>query len=403
MNRIQSCPGGVTAAEGFLAWGGHVGIKKDPRPDLALIVSVRPAAVAGVFTQNRFPAAPVVWTQKVVKSGRAQAIIANSGAANACTGRNGERVAFEMARAAGDRLGLPPERVCVASTGLIGTAPSIERVRAGLPELVSALSRKGVGRAAEAIMTTDTRPKVCAFQTEIAGRRIRLGGIAKGSGMIHPRMATMLAFVTTDAPIDGPALRPLLREAVDRSFNRITVDGDTSTNDMVLCLANGAAGGKSLHRASERRAFFALLARACRALAMMIVQDGEGATKTIEIRITGARTREEARRAAAAVARSSLVKTAFYGADPNWGRIMAALGTAGIPLDPRRISIRYGEIEVVRGGIGRDEGALRAAKQVLSKSSSTVTIRLGRGRHTDSVWTTDLTERYIEINAAYRT
>ena len=401
---MKSVQGGITAVPGFLASGIHSGIKKIKAPDLAMIFSKDPCTAAGLFTTNRVTAAQVRLTREHVKSGTLQAIVANSGNANACTGSHGEVVAREMAELAACHLGISSEQVAVASTGVIGDPPPIETLRTGIPQAVKRLSSKGGRNAARAIMTTDRRPKEAAIRVDIAGRIVTLGGIAKGSGMIHPNMATMLAFLTTDLSIESSRLREMLTSAVNRSFNMITVDGETSTNDMVLCLANGRARNADLERsAGARLKFQAALDAVCIRLAKMIVQDGEGATKLVEVRVRGAADSHQAKIIAMRVANSNLVKTAFFGEDANWGRIMAAIGAGGVEVNPDRIDLFFDRVALVKNGIGLGKAADQRATRVLRQRSFTLTIDLHAGESSATAWTCDLTNEYIRINAAYRT
>ena len=395
--------GGITAVPGIFAAGISAGIKKTAVPDLALIVSESDAVIAGVLTRNKVAAAPVLLARQRLRGGRARAILANSGNANACTGRPGLADAREMAALAAGLLGCSADHVFVGSTGVIGQPLPMDRIRAAIPRLVSQLSRQGGHEAARAIMTTDTTIKMAAATESIAGRHITLGGIAKGSGMIHPDMATMLAYLVTDAHISRTMLQGALRMAMTQSFNRIPLDGDTSTNDMVLCLANGLAGNQSFSTSgSDGRRFQELLNTVCQDLAKMIARDGEGATKFVELRVTGARNEADALRVANTVATSSLVKTAWFGQDSNWGRIMAAIGRAGVTIWENRIAISYGDIPVVRRGIGLGQAAEVQANVVLRQREFTLTVHLGQGRAAATVWTSDLTLDYVKINASYR-
>lgn len=395
--------GGITAVPGMLAAGIGAGIKKGDVLDLALIASEREATVAGVFTLNKVVAAPVILDRQRVRRGKGRAILVNSGNANACTGRQGYADAVKMAALTGKALRLRSEDVFVASTGVIGKLLPMERIEAAIPVLASRLRRDGGEDAARAIMTTDTTVKMAAASDTIGGRMITLGGIAKGSGMIHPNMATMLAFLATDAVVPRAILQRGLRQAADRSFNRIPVDGDTSTNDMVLCLANGVAGNRPVASGSaDARRFQALLDHVCLDLAKKIAWDGEGATKCVELRVTRARTTSEAVRIAVAIATSSLVKTAWFGEDANWGRIMAAIGRAGVRIAPGRIAITYGDVPVVRRGTGLGPAAEEQANSVLKGRTFTLTVDLGIGHAEAMVWTTDLSPEYVKINASYR-
>jgi glutamate N-acetyltransferase/amino-acid N-acetyltransferase len=395
--------GGITAVPGILAAGMASGIKKADMPDLALIVSECAATAAGVFTTNRVAAAPVLLDRERLRRGTARAILVNSGNANACTGRQGYADALEMAALAARVLGLSPEEVLVGSTGVIGKPLPMERIRAAVPVLAGRLRREGGEEAARAIMTTDTILKMAAAEETIGGRTVTVGGIAKGSGMIHPQMATMLAYLATDAKVSRAVLQRGLRQATERTFNRIPVDGDTSTNDTVLCLANGLAGNRPITPGSaDARRFQALLERVCLDLAKHIARDGEGATKLVELVVNGARTEADALRVATTIATSSLVKTAWFGEDANWGRIMAAIGRAGVRLAPDKIGIAYGDVVVVRRGIGLGQGAEERANAVLKEREFTLTVTLGSGKGTARVWTTDLSPDYVTINASYR-
>jgi glutamate N-acetyltransferase/amino-acid N-acetyltransferase len=401
---IREVDGGVTAAKGFRAAGVHCGVKKEKK-DLALILSDVPAVGAGVLTRNIVAAAPVVLDRELLASSPAfRAIVVNSGNANACTGEPGMADARRMGVRTAAALGLVPAEVLVSSTGVIGRRLPIERITEGIAGAAPLLSPGGHRDAAEAIMTTDTFPKEAAAAIVIDGITVTIGGMAKGSGMIAPNMATLLAFVTTDARIAPPLLTRALKQAADRSFNRITVDGDTSTNDMVLLLANGCAGNKELSAAPDPgyEAFCAALEDVMRRLSKMIVTDGEGATKFVEIRVTGARNDADADRAARAIANSSLVKTALHGEDANWGRILAAVGYSGIAFDPAETSIDFGDLPVLRRQFGIDFSEERA-KEVLGRKEIAVTVNLHQGGGEAFVWTCDLSAEYVAINANYRT
>jgi len=400
---IRTIRGGLTAVDGIQAAGLWAGIKPTGTPDLALIVSDRPAVAAGLFTRNQFQAPPLRLTRRHLRAGRLQAIIVNSGNANACTGAAGLRDAETMARDTARLLGLPVTHVAVASTGVIGVPLPIDRIRRALPRLAAALSVTGGRRAARAIMTTDTRPKEVALEARIGGKLIRIGGIAKGGGMVHPNMATMLAFLATDAPLAAPLLRRALAQAADQSFHAITID-DMSTNDLVLCLATGGAGGAAWRaNGAAYRQFRLLLTEACHRLALQMVEDAEGGTKIIRITVQGAATAAQARVMALAVARSPLVKTAMYGEDPNWGRIMAAIGASGAAVRERDVSIAFGPVTAVRGGRSAGGAAERRAARVLRDRAIPVQITVGRGRGRATIWTSDLTDAYVRINAHYRT
>jgi glutamate N-acetyltransferase/amino-acid N-acetyltransferase len=393
---------GVTAPDGFRAAGMACGIKKNGKPDLALLFSDAPCAAAGVFTRNRFSAAPVRLTARHLSSGPVRAVLINSGNANACTGPQGERDALEMASLASKSLGVARRAVCVASTGVIGETLPLSKIRDALPILASKLSETGGHEAAEAILTTDTRTKEIALRGEVAGGEITLGGMAKGAGMIHPSMATLLGFITTDAAVASETLRRALREAVEESFNRISVDGDTSTNDMVLLLANGRSGRSVPKKGKDYRVFLERLSALCVDLARKVVEDGEGATKRVTLRVEGARSRSEAARIASAVVRSPLVKTAFFGEDANWGRILAALGASGVDLDPSRVDLYVGNVPLVMRGVGLGGEAEEAATKQLKEKEFQITLKLGRGKAAVTYWTCDLSLDYVRINADYR-
>jgi len=388
---------------GYKTWGIHCGIKKTDKKDLAVIVSDRDAAMAGVFTKNRVKAASVVLGMSKVKTGKGRIIVANSGCANACTGKQGLLDARETAELAAKEFGTKPEDVYVASTGVIGETLPLPKIRTGIATAAGLLAPSGWGQAAEAIMTTDLFPKIAVVQEEIGGKTITLAGITKGSGMIHPNMATMLCFIVTDALIAAPMLRKMLTASVDRSFNMITVDGDTSTNDMVLLMANGVAGNKRIAQGSkDLKKFQACLDAVTRSLALQIVKDGEGATKFVEITVRGAKNPVEARRAVSAVAKSSLVKTALFGEDANWGRIMAVLGSCGVDMDEVRTDISFGKTKLVEKGIVMGKHAEKEAASALKQREIHIVIDLHRGKGESTLWTCDLSTEYVKINAAYR-
>lgn len=398
---MKEIPGGITAPKGFLAAGVYAGIKRNKKLDLALIYSEREAVAAGVFTMNRVKAAPVIVTRKQIRNGVLRAVIANSGNANACTGRAGMMDAKEMVELTAKALSIDKGLVGVASTGVIGAALPMDRIRPAIGVAAGALTAKGGEDAAAAIMTTDTFPKEFALQGKIGGKRVTVGGIAKGSGMIYPNMATMLAFVSTDAVIERDVLTGIFKNATDRSFNRITVDGDTSTNDMALCLANGMAGNTPL-AGKELGKFQEMLERVCAELASMIVKDGEGATKLVEIRVRGARSMKDADRVGRAVANSMLVKTAIYAGDPNWGRIMAAIGYAGAYIREEDIAISFDKVTLVKRGVGLGKPVEQRVAEVMKNREYTITIDLNVGDEEATVLTTDLSYDYVKINVAYR-
>lgn len=398
---MQVIKGGVTAAKGFQAAGVPCGIKQSGKKDLALMWSERPCSVAALFTSNSLAAAPIVVSRNHTLSGKARAIVANSGNANACTGKQGLSDAITMAQITGKELAVDPHEIVVASTGIIGVPLPMQKVGSGIGAAVAALSVNGSGEAAEAIRTTDTTQKEIAVGMTIGGRSASLGGIAKGAGMIAPNMATMLAFLTTDAEIEPSILKQCLAEAVESSFNAITVDGDMSTNDMVVLLSNGASGVR-LSGTSDTEAFQEALNYLCRELARMIVKDGEGATKFIEIQVNKAGSESAAKKIALTVANSNLVKTAFFGEDANWGRIMAAIGNAGVVIDSDRVDVLFGEEKVVESGQGV-VFCVDTVNEILKSPEITVRINLNAGDARAKIWTTDLSYEYVKINAHYRT
>ncbi len=404
MNRepFKELQGGITAVRGVRAAGVHCGIKK-AKPDVALIRAADSSVVAGVFTTNRVKAAPVLWCQRRMQGGRLSAIVVNSGNANACTGIQGLKDAETMASLGAAAVGCPVEETFVCSTGVIGQCLPMDQIARGIHEAAGRLREDGGPEAARAILTTDTVPKEAVVGVNVEGRRVHVGGMAKGAGMIGPQMATMLAILATDAVVEAPCLQEVLREAVEQSFHCITVDGDTSTNDTVLCFATGQAGGAGLHpRAPGWALFRDALFQVTQTLAKKIVADGEGATKVVTVWVAGAPSGEAARRIAFRVANSPLVKTAFFAQDCNWGRIMAAIGASGVELDPDRVDIRIGEVPVVSGGIGLGTDAERAAEEVMAAREFDVAISLNQGEGGAVVWTTDLTYDYVRANVAYR-
>jgi glutamate N-acetyltransferase / amino-acid N-acetyltransferase len=394
-------PGAITFPLGFRAAAVAAGIK--PRgPDLALLVADRPCPAAAVFTTNRAQAAPVVVSREHLQGGYARAVVVNAGCANAATGPRGLADARETARLVAEAVGCRPWEVVVASTGVIGVPLPMEKIRAGIAAAAARLSREGGADAAQAILTTDTRPKEVAAEFAAGDRSARIGGMAKGAGMIAPNMATLLAFFTTDATVGPHGLRRALQGAVGDSLNRITVDGDTSTNDMAVILASGAGGGSTIgDAATDDAAFEGALTDTARALAGMIVRDGEGATRVAEVRVEGARTESDADRIARTIAESPLVKTALHGGDPNWGRILAALGRSGVELDVHRVDIFLGDVWVAESGAARDYEE-PAAAAALREDPIRIRVRLGEGRARGWIWTCDLSHGYVDINAHYR-
>jgi glutamate N-acetyltransferase/amino-acid N-acetyltransferase len=391
----------ITSPLGFRAAAVAAGIKPD-RLDLALVSADVGCSAAGVFTRNRATAAPVVVSREHLASGRARAIVVNSGCANAATGALGLRDAREMASATAAALGVRTEEVLVASTGVIGLPLPMEKVRAGITAAAGQLSREGGEPASRAILTTDTRPKTVAVPLMIGGRGATVGGMAKGAGMIAPDMATLLAFFTTDAALAPSLLRRALLEAVGESLNRITVDGDTSTNDSALILASGASGAPPIEaEGDDYRCFGRALTAAARALAEAIVRDGEGVTRIAEVRVEGAASAADADRVARTVAQSPLVKTALHGGDPNWGRILAAAGRSGVEVDVSRVDIFLGGVQVAEGGAARgyDE---RLAAAAMREDPVRVRLHLHAGAASGWIWTSDLSRGYVDINAHYR-
>ncbi|MBU0568276.1 bifunctional glutamate N-acetyltransferase/amino-acid acetyltransferase ArgJ [bacterium] len=392
---------GITAAKGFRASGISCGIKEEGL-DLALLYSDVQAAAAAVFTANKVKAAPVLISQQHIENGRIQAIVANSGMANCCTGEQGLKRAALMAELTAVKLNIAPESVLVASTGKIGSQLPMEKIGPGIKEAAANLSRDGGKDAARAIMTTDTRPKEAALEVELFGQKVTLGGMAKGAGMIHPKMATMLAFITTDALISPLLLKKALLHSVEQSFNMITVDGDMSTNDMVVILANGLAGEEIIFGSREFDLFQAALDELAIDLARQIPADGEGATKLLEIKVKGALTEEAARRFAREVVRYTEVKAAFYGADPNWGRIMAALGQTGQEIDPEKVDIYFEDQLMAKGGCKAPFDPIRIGT-IMKQKEIKVEINLNLGQAKATAWGCDLSPEYVQINAHYRT
>jgi glutamate N-acetyltransferase/amino-acid N-acetyltransferase len=395
--------GGITAAPGFRAAAGRAGLRSGPGPDVALIVSERgPVAAAATFTTNRFRAAPVTVAADALRAthGHAAGIIVNAGCANAGTGKPGVDDARRVQRSVAEQLGVRPHDVLVASTGLIGSRLGVEQIESVLPTLRPSPGSAAGRQAATAIMTTDTRPKQAAFQAEVGGRTITVGGMAKGAGMIHPQMATMLAFLTTDATIGPQLLRDLLRASVDHSFNQLTIDGDQSTNDAVMILAGGD-GPEIRAGSAEADAFGAALEATCISLARQLAADGEGATRRIDVSVTSAANDSDARLAARTVAGSSLVKSAVHGGDPNWGRIAAAAGRSGARLEPKRLVVRIGPITVYDGGsVEFDEAD---ASRALGRKVVNIGLDLGLGSGHGEAWGCDLSAEYVAINSEYRT
>ncbi len=417
---IDTSAGAITRVPGFRATGATCGLKQSGQPDLALVVCDRAATAAGVFTTNAFRAAPVLYDAALLARRpppQLRAVAANAGNANACTGDQGLRDAERMARLAESALALPPDSVLVMSTGVIGHLMPMDNVEQGIRAAAQGLSRDGGADAARAIMTTDLAPKEAYARVQIGEATVAIGGMAKGSGMIHPSLArlapasrptaaphaTMLSVIVTDARVAADALQASLEVAAEASFNRITVDGDTSTNDTVVVLASGGAGGPELYVGSRGYDdFCSALTSVCTSLARQIARDGEGATRLVEIVVRGAASDVEAERAAKTVATSPLVKTAIFGADPNWGRILAAVGRSSAHVDPGRTNLWLGAIQLVAGGMPLPFAA-DEARSLLSSDEVSITVDLGLGTGQATVWTCDLSYKYVEINAEYHT
>ena len=388
---------------GFLFSGISAGIRKDGKRDLGLIYSEVPAQVAGLFTTNAVKAASVQLNRKRIRGGLCQAVVVNSGNANACTGIQGLRDAGRISSLVAKGLGVKEKLVFTASTGVIGVSLPMGNIERRVHPLIEALSPEGWMNTAEAIMTTDTFPKVEVAACRIKGRQVKLCGMVKGAGMIRPDLATMLSFLVTDANFEAPLLQRMLKKAVEESFNRITVDGENSTNDTVLILADGRAGHSSSNiMGRDREVFQSMLSEVCQNLAKSVVKDGEGATKFIEILIRGARDKEDAKQAAYAIAHSPLVKTAFFGEDANWGRILCALGHSGARINPNRIDVFFDKARIVQDGMGVGSPLEEKAGQILRKKAFKVTVDLHQGKNQFSVLTTDLSLDYVKINASYR-
>lgn len=404
MSDWQEILGGVTAPKGYRAAGIAAGLKPSGLPDLALIVSEVDAIAAGVFTTSQVRAACVDYCrQRLQAKPNARAILCNAGQANAGTGPQGRAAVLEKATLLGQTLGIPPEAILIASTGVIGKQIPLERIRAALPKLVAAVSEDGSDQAAKAIITTDRVPKTIALETMFGDRPVRVGGIAKGAGMIHPNMATLLGFVTCDAAVSPHLWQQMLGRAADNSFNQITVDGDTSTNDTLLALANGQSRTPAItEMGPEAEKLEAMLTAVCTHLAKAIARDGEGATCLIEVQVFGATDGRAARQVAKTIAGSMLVKSAVFGRDPNWGRIAAAAGRAGVAFNPERLQIRLGDFLLMDNGtpLNFDRGA---ASAYLKQDTVMITVQIGDGAGSGKAWGCDLSYDYVKINAEYTT
>lgn len=400
---LEKVNGGVTAPKGYKASGVTAGIKYS-RPDLALLYSSVPAQTAAVYTQNTVKGAHIALCREHLKNNESQAIVINSGCANACVGSTGPRDAAAMAVAAAKALSLSPTDILVCSTGTIGIKLPMKKVVAGIKSAALSLKRNGGGKAARAIMTTDTKPKQFAVELKIAGETVRVGGTAKGSGMIEPNMATMLAFLTTDASVSAAGLRKCLKDAVGNSFNRISIDGDQSCNDTVTLMANGASGSPSLspkHR--DWGKFCDAVQHVCRELAIMIVKDGEGATRFVTVTVKGAKTERQAEAGVRAVANSLLVKTSWFGGDPNWGRIIDAVGYSKAKFDPEKTDITFNGIAAVKKGVRAKGVSLRKLEEIYRQKEIEIEINLHAGKASSFVFTCDCSFDYVRINSEYMT
>ena len=399
----KNAAAGVTFPKGFKAAGVKAGIKKSGNLDLALIYTEKEAAVAGVFTKNAVAAAPVIVSREVVKGGKAHAIVANAGCANACTGETGLANARKMAALAAAEVGCAPDEVLVGSTGIIGVNLPMDKLEAGIKAAAAELSEDGSKNAGNAIITTDTYSKACSCEVEIGGQAVRFGAIAKGSGMIQPNMATMLCYITTYANISSQLMQKALSEIVEVSFNMISVDGDMSTNDTVLVLANGASGAAEITDGSpEYDKFYATLKEICQELSKRIAADGEGATKFLTINVSGTKTFEDAKTVAMSIAKSPLVKTAFFGEDPNWGRVICAVGYAGIPMVPEKTVIKFGGVPVYANGLGAEFNEDDIHK-VMAEHDIVIDVEMGMGDAKATVWSCDFSYEYVKINGEYHT
>jgi len=393
--------GGITSPRGFVAAGIHSGIKKKPVEDLTLIYSEAPCRAAGVFTRNKLTAWPLDWSREAIHAPFHHAILASSGNANCFNGPTGKRAVEVSVKALSHLLGVPPSGILLAQTGVIGRPYPVDVLRKGVAKVYAKLSPKGTG-AARGIMTTDTRPKEFALSFTLKGKKVTLGSISKGSGMIHPDMGTMFIFITTDADIEKSLLTRLLKKVTAKTFNRMSVDNDLSTNDCVFVLANGLAGNRRIRNEKEAQPFYEALLALCEKQRFEIVRDGEGATKVCTIEIRGARTEKEGERAARQIANSMLFKTMLAGADPNWGRVAAALGATGIPIDFKRIVIAFNDVPLLVSGVPRTS-KIPFLRRILGQSSFRLKVDLKRGKEKVDFVTSDLTKDYVRINAEYTT
>ncbi len=403
MYTMKDAAEGVTYPKGFQACGVRAGLKRSGKLDMAMIYSDARCSAAGTFTQNAVAAAPVWVSKEILADGHAQAVVVNSGCANACTGEQGMKDAREMAQVTAEKLGCSAGDVVVASTGVIGALMDMPRIKDGIEMCRQALYYDGSEAASRAILTTDTVTKSAAAEAEIGGVPVRFGVIAKGSGMIRPNMATMLCFITTDAAIAPALLNEALHDAVSYSFNMISVDGDMSTNDMCVCLANGLAGNAEIaEKGADYDAFYEVFLHLCQEMAKKIAADGEGATKFLTIHVTGTKTFADAKQVGMSVAKSPLAKTAFFGEDPNWGRVVAAVGYSEAPMVPEKTSVAFGGIPVYKAGlpVPFDEAAM---KKVMKAHDIVIDIDMGLGSEEATVWTCDFSYDYVKINGEYHT
>ncbi|MEK7794291.1 MAG: bifunctional glutamate N-acetyltransferase/amino-acid acetyltransferase ArgJ [Candidatus Hydrogenedentota bacterium] len=400
---MKTVRGGITAPKGFKASGVHAGIKKNAtKKDCALILSDVPATVAGTFTRNVMKSPPVFWNIERCEQGSARGVFINSGNANAATGDRGKRDVHKTVKHLSELLGVGEDDMCLCSTGVIGVHLPMDKITAGIAACAEALSAKGSLDAATAIMTTDTVAKEFAVEVTLSAGTIRMGAIAKGSGMVAPNMATMIAIITTDAEMKARALKHAIRSAVAESFNLISIDNDMSTSDTVLIFANGASGVEIKEGTKDYETFSAALTEFCRTIAKALVKDGEGATKFVEIAVEGAKDHEDAKTVARSIAYSQLVKTAFFGQDPNWGRIACAAGYAGVNFEPSDLGIWLDDVHIVHGGVVRDDYHEPDAAAVMKKPEFRVRVSIGHGEGKAMFWTSDLSQGYVSINADYR-
>ena len=394
---------GVTFPKGFKAAGVKAGIKKSGNLDVAVVYSEKDATVAGVFTTNKVAAAPVYVSKETVANKKARAIVANAGCANACTGEEGMKNARLMAKIAATELNCDEKKVAVASTGIIGAQLPMDKMEKGIKDAIKELSVEGGVNASNAIITTDTKPKTLAYELTLGGKSVRIGAMAKGSGMIQPNMATMLAFITTDANISQELLQEALSKTAEITFNMISVDGDMSTNDMAVILANGAADNPEITKKDEDyKTFCNALFEVCENLAKRIAADGEGATKFLTVNVTDAKNFNDAKTIAMSVAKSPLVKTAFFGEDPNWGRVICAVGYAGVDINPDKVSIKFGDVPVYENGQGASHND-DALKKVMAAHDIAINIDMNDGDTDATVWTCDFSYEYVKINGEYHT